>query len=128
MATYQDFDWTWLKEASQHMKNSGVSALHNLFEPGYLEKLLGPSTIDIIRSLVGNEYFSTGAFLLICGEHLEITTWYSNLQSNGILFQALYLVPLMLRWLISNRVSGTPYRSPSLLKKEMKSIELWKNF
>lgn len=67
MATYQDIDWTWLKEASQQLANSGASALHKVLEPEYFSTLLGPNTVDMIRGIVGNEYLSTGAFLLICG-------------------------------------------------------------
>lgn len=67
MATFQDFDWAWLKETSQQLANAGFSSLHKLFEPGYIENLLGPTASDAIRGLVGNEYLSTGAFLLICG-------------------------------------------------------------
>jgi hypothetical protein len=70
MVTYQDIDWAWLKVASQHITNSGVSALQKIIEPSYFETLFGPNTVDMIRGLVGNEYISTGAFLLICGNLL----------------------------------------------------------
>ncbi|KAJ2963126.1 hypothetical protein NQZ79_g1833 [Umbelopsis isabellina] len=70
MATYQDIDWTWLKEVSQQIANSGASTLHKVFEPDYFSTLLSPNTVDLIRGIVGNEYLSTGAFLLICGSLL----------------------------------------------------------
>ncbi|KAG2179942.1 hypothetical protein INT43_003729 [Umbelopsis isabellina] len=82
MATYQDIDWTWLKEASQQLANSGASTLHKVFEPEYFSTLLGPNTVDMIRGIVGNEYLSTGAFLLICGSLLgPSTAALQNIQS-----------------------------------------------
>ncbi|KAI8578918.1 hypothetical protein K450DRAFT_210935 [Umbelopsis ramanniana AG] len=82
MAAFQDLDWSWLKETSQRLTESSFSAVKQLFEPGYTENLLGKTVTDAIRGLVGNEYLSTGAFLLICGSLLGPShTALSNLQS-----------------------------------------------
>jgi hypothetical protein len=67
MAAFQDLDWSWLKNISQRLTESSLSAIHKLFEPGYVDNLLGKTATDAIRVLVDNEYLSTGAFLLICG-------------------------------------------------------------
>ena len=67
MAAFQDLDWSWLKETSHRLTESSLLAIQQLFEPGYTENLLGKTVTDAIRGVVGSEYLSTGAFLLICG-------------------------------------------------------------
>ncbi|KAG2179371.1 hypothetical protein INT44_006217 [Umbelopsis vinacea] len=82
MAAFQDLDWSWLKETSQQLTESSLSAVKQLFEPGYTENLLGKTVTDAIRGIVGSEYLSTGAFLLICGSLLGPShAALSNLQS-----------------------------------------------
>jgi hypothetical protein len=67
MAALQDLDWSWLTETSHRLTESSILAIQQLFEPGYTENLLGKTVTDAIRGVVGSEYLSTGAFLLICG-------------------------------------------------------------